>query len=111
SSGYARRLLDLPAGSLRRLQSLYIRKTPKVVSGIGAFSAAEIPSASTRRVSSGSIIPSSQSRAVEWYGLPSSSYLARIASGSASPTIVRTVAACSPPITEILAFRHLQSSP
>ena len=33
--------------------------------GIGAFSAAEIPSASTRRVSSGSMIPSSQRRAVE----------------------------------------------
>ena len=44
---------------------LYIRKTPNVVSGIGAFSAAEMPSASTRRVSSGSMIPSSQSRAVE----------------------------------------------
>ena len=36
-----------------------------VVSGIGAFSAAEMPSASTRRVSSGSMMPSSQSRAVE----------------------------------------------
>ena len=46
-------------------QDLYILKTPKVVSGIGAFSAAEMPSASTRRVSSGSMIPSSQSRAVE----------------------------------------------
>src|SRR5215211_8344148 len=43
----------------------YIRKMPNVVSGIGAFSAAERPSASTRRVSSGSMIPSSQSRAVE----------------------------------------------
>ena len=43
----------------------YIRKMPKVDSGTGAFSAAEIPSASTRRVSSGSMIPSSQSRAVE----------------------------------------------
>src|SRR5262249_29982661 len=43
----------------------YIRKTPKVVSGIGAFNAAEMPSASTRRVSSGSMMPSSQSRAVE----------------------------------------------
>ena len=43
----------------------YIRKMPNVVSGTGAFSAAEIPSASTRRVSSGSMIPSSQRRAVE----------------------------------------------
>ena len=43
----------------------YIRKMPKVDSGTGAFSAAEIPSASTRRVSRGSMIPSSQRRAVE----------------------------------------------
>src|SRR6266545_1950255 len=43
----------------------HIRKMPNVVSAIGAFSAAEIPSASTRRVSSGSMIPSSQSLAVE----------------------------------------------
>jgi hypothetical protein len=49
----------------RRNRTRYIRKTPKVVSGIGAFNAAEIPSASTRRVSSGSMIPSSHSRAVE----------------------------------------------
>src|SRR6185312_6819929 len=92
-----------------RIAHAYILKTPKVVSGIGAFSAAEIPSVSTRRVSSGSMIPSSQSRAVEWYGFPSCSYLARISSGSASPTIVRTVAACSPPMTEIRAFGHIQS--
>jgi hypothetical protein len=43
----------------------YIRKMPKVVSGIGTFRAAEIPSAITLRVSTGSMIPSSQSRAVE----------------------------------------------
>ena len=43
----------------------YIRKIPKVVSGIGALSAAEIPSAITLRVSTGSTIPSSQRRAVE----------------------------------------------
>jgi RNA polymerase sigma factor (sigma-70 family) len=43
----------------------YIRKIPKVVSGIGALSAAEMPSAITLRVSTGSTIPSSQSRAVE----------------------------------------------
>jgi hypothetical protein len=42
-----------------------MRKTPKTVSGIGALSAAEMPSASTLRVSSGSMIPSSQRRAVE----------------------------------------------
>ena len=51
----------------------YIRKTPNVVSGTGAFAAAARPSASTRRVSSGSMIPSSQSRAVEKYGEPSRS--------------------------------------
>jgi hypothetical protein len=54
-------LLAPPAKQAHR----YIRKTPKVVSGIGAFSAAEMPSARTRRVSSGSMIPSSHSRAVE----------------------------------------------
>jgi len=43
----------------------YIRKTPKVVSGTGAFAAAANPSARTRLVSSGSMMPSSQSRAVE----------------------------------------------
>ena len=43
----------------------YIRKIPKVVSGIGALSAAEIPRAITLRVSTGSRIPSSQRRAVE----------------------------------------------
>jgi len=42
-----------------------MRKTPNRVSEIGAFSAALIPSARTRRVSSGSMMPSSQSRAVE----------------------------------------------
>ena len=49
---------------------------PNVVAGIGAFRAAEIPSASTRRVSSGSMVPSSQSRAGEQHGLPSLSYVA-----------------------------------
>src|SRR3954464_12490500 len=43
----------------------HIRKIPNVVSGIGALSADASPRASTRRVSSGSITPSSQSRAVE----------------------------------------------
>ena len=48
-----------------RATTPYIRKIPKVVSGIGALSAAEIPSAITLRVSTGSTIPSSQRRAVE----------------------------------------------
>jgi hypothetical protein len=43
----------------------YIRKMPKRVSSIGALSAAEMPSDKTARVSSGSITPSSHSRAVE----------------------------------------------
>ena len=43
----------------------YILKTPNVVSGMGAFRLAAMPSASTRRVSAGSMMPSSQSRAVE----------------------------------------------
>ncbi|MPN43205.1 hypothetical protein SDC9_190764 [bioreactor metagenome] len=42
----------------------YMRNTPKRVSSIGALRAAARPSASTRRVSAGSITPSSQSRAV-----------------------------------------------
>src|SRR5581483_8557636 len=61
----------------------YIRKTPNVVSGMGALRAAERPRASTRLVSSGSMMPSSHRRAVEKYGLPSSSYFARTSSGSA----------------------------
>ncbi len=58
-------------GAVRRVQAVperatrYIRKIPKVVSGIGALRAAEIPSAITLRVSTGSTIPSSQRRAVE----------------------------------------------
>src|SRR3989475_1348839 len=42
----------------------YILKTPKRLSSIGALSEAEIARASMRRVSSGAIRPSSQSRAV-----------------------------------------------
>jgi hypothetical protein len=42
----------------------HIRKTPKRVSRIGAYAAASKPSARTRRVSSGSITPSSHRRAV-----------------------------------------------
>src|SRR5215471_3691743 len=49
--------LDLQHGS-------HIRNTPKRVSSCGAFIAAEIPRARTLRVSRGSMIPSSQRRAV-----------------------------------------------
>ena len=64
--------------------SSYIRKTPNRVSGIGAWRAASMPSASTRRVSSGSMTPSSHSRAVAKYGLPSRSYVSRIGASKAS---------------------------
>ena len=47
-----------------RAGMLYIRNTPKRVSGIGAFSDADRPSASTVRVSAGSMMPSSHSRAL-----------------------------------------------
>ena len=43
---------------------VYMRNTPKRVSGIGAFSVADRDRPSTRRVSAGSITPSSHSRAV-----------------------------------------------
>ena len=42
----------------------HMRKTPNFVSGMGALSAADRPSASTRRVSAGSMMPSSHRRAV-----------------------------------------------
>ena len=42
----------------------HIRNTPKRVGSIGAFSAAEIDSANTSRVSAGSMIPSSHKRAL-----------------------------------------------
>ena len=42
----------------------HIRNTPKRVLSIGAFSAAEMPRPSRRRVSAGSTTPSSQSRAL-----------------------------------------------
>src|SRR6185312_5088955 len=53
-------LLRLPAE-----QPHHIRKTPNVVSGMGALRDAEMPRASTRRVSRGSMMPSSQRRPVE----------------------------------------------
>src|SRR4029079_18831087 len=51
------RLAELAQPGLRlpAEETHHIRKMPNVVSGIGAFNAAEIPSASTRRVSSGSM--------------------------------------------------------
>ena len=61
-----------------RRDEAYIRKTPNLVSGIGAWSAASMPRESTRRVSSGSMTPSSHSRAVAKYGEPSRSYVSRI---------------------------------
>ena len=45
-------------------QPRHILNTPNRVSGIGALSAAENASASTRRVSLGAMMPSSHSRAV-----------------------------------------------
>ena len=42
----------------------YILNTPNLVRGIGAFSAADNASASTRRVSEGAMMPSSHNRAV-----------------------------------------------
>ena len=55
------------------IERAHIRKTPNRVGSIGVRDAASRPSASTFRVSAGSITPSSHSRAVEWYGFPSSS--------------------------------------
>jgi hypothetical protein len=48
------------------LTGRHILNTPNLVSGIGALSAAEKASASTRRVSVGAMMPSSHSRAVAW---------------------------------------------
>jgi hypothetical protein len=45
-------------------ENVHILNTPNFVSGIGALSAAENASASTRRVSCGAMMPSSHSRAV-----------------------------------------------
>ena len=55
------------------LERAHIRNTPNRVGSIGVRDAASRPSASTFRVSAGSITPSSHSRAVEWYGFPSCS--------------------------------------
>ena len=58
----------------------YIRKTPAFVSGIGALAAVAKASVSVARVSAGSMIPSSHSRAVAKYACDSPSYRCRIAS-------------------------------
>ncbi len=51
-------------GQLWPLSRDHIRNTPNLVSGTGAFNAALSASDSTRRVSDGRMMPSSQSRAV-----------------------------------------------
>ncbi len=56
--------IDGLAVGVARSHLAYIRNTPKCVSGIGAWSAASMPIVSTRRVSIGSMTPSSQRRAV-----------------------------------------------
>lgn len=58
---------NLPCHTIHRFiwaASTHILNTPNFVAGTGAFSAAENASASTRRVSPGRMMPSSQSRAV-----------------------------------------------
>ena len=55
---------DQQSGKHSRSLILYMRNTPKRVSAMGAFSAADSPSPSTRRVSDGAITPSSHRRAV-----------------------------------------------
>ena len=54
-----------PSENEERGTHVHIRNTPNFGSGIGALSDADKPSASTRRVSAGSITPSSHSRALE----------------------------------------------
>ena len=46
------------------LDTTYIRNTPNRMSGMGALSAADSASATTRRVSCGAMMPSSHRRAV-----------------------------------------------
>src|SRR6185437_6011165 len=116
--GHRIRSFDL--AKLASVRTRYILNTPNFVSATGAFSAAENASASTRRVSDGAIIPSSHSRAVAKYGFPSRSNCSRsgclnssssisdhfppVASIFSRLTVARTLAACSPPMTEIRAF-------
>src|SRR5690606_4507706 len=101
----------------------YMRNTPNLAGSIGALRDAETARPSTRRVSAGSMMPSSHSRAVAYHGLPWCSYCSRIGAlkASASPalqspprasipsrfTVASTLAACSPPITLMRAFGHI----
>src|SRR5207249_8966332 len=57
--------ITMPKGVVRASGPAHIRNTPKRVSGMGAFSAAEMPRASTVRVSRGAITPSSHNLALE----------------------------------------------
>ena len=61
----AARPLEVPPRPLTPARSIHIRNTPNFGGGIGALKDAESASASTSRVRAGSMIPSSQSRAVE----------------------------------------------
>ena len=60
----AREALEVVRPRRHRWLSPHIRKTPNFASGIGAFRLADSASASTRRVSAGSMTPSSHSRAL-----------------------------------------------
>lgn len=112
---------------------LYMRNSPNSVSAISRLCTAARLSPSTRRVSLYGITPSSHSRAVLYKYRLSRSYFSRIgflnaSSSSAlhvpptprpsppfSPlrsiasrfTVLRTVAACIPPITEIRLFGYM----
>ena len=63
SAGNLTAIGDQDFGKHHRLWR-YMRKTPNRVGSIGALSAAERESPKTMRVSDGSMIPSSQSRAL-----------------------------------------------
>src|SRR5262249_56137154 len=62
-----RRILAVQPVTAAARIAIYILNTPNRVGGIGALSAAEKASASTRRVSAGAMMPSSQIRAVASY--------------------------------------------
>ena len=65
-------------------------------------------SARTRRVSRGSMMPSSHTRAVAYQGCPWRSYCSRrVAPTSGWPTVVITTPACSPPMTLMRALGHM----
>lgn len=56
--------LAMKSRTCKRASPPHIRNTPKRVGSIGAFNAADSPSPSTRRVSAGSMMPSSHKRAL-----------------------------------------------